>query len=39
MAICRKGMQRKRKTELLGNGKVMDLKLVKHDEALVWLES
>ena len=34
--ICRQGMQRKKKTEQLrlGNGKVMELKLIKHDEAL-----
>ena len=36
MIICRQGMQRKRRTEQLslGNGKVMELKLVKHDDAL-----
>jgi len=36
MIICRQGMQRKRRTEQLslGNGKVMELKLIKHDEAL-----
>ena len=34
--ICRQGMQRKKRTEQLrlGNGKVMELKLIKHDEAL-----
>ena len=34
--ICGQGMQRNRWTEQLsfGNGKVMELKLIKHDEAL-----
>ena len=36
MIIFEKGMQRKRRTELwsLGNGKVVELKLFKHDGAL-----
>ena len=36
MAICGQGMPGYRKTEQLslGNGKVMELKLIKHDEAL-----
>ena len=34
--ICGQGMQRKRRTEQLSfeNGRVMELKLIKHDEAL-----
>ena len=36
MIICKQGIQRKRRTEQLGlgNGRVMELKLVKHDDAL-----
>ena len=36
MIICSQGMQRKRRAEQLslGNVKIIDLKLIKHDEAL-----
>ena len=36
MIVCGQGIQRKRWTEQLslGNGKVMELKLIKHDKGL-----
>ena len=40
IAICGKGMQRKKRTEQLSlrNGRAMELKLVKNDEALYELK-